>query len=410
MQKTHCWPEGHWNWPVRVSHKHGVRCGEMIWIGGQVDMSPDGAVLNQGDLAVQTENVVKNIAAVLHGLECDLPDLVYLLCFYVNDGGGSEETFLELVADALPPRTKCAVNAIPVPALAYEGLEVEIEAYAMRRENGETIARTYACATKAAPLPEKFCHAIHCGKMIFVSGQYPFGKNGNIHAPGDAVAQTTFEMENIRALLAQFGAGFGDVVKSNRWYAGNAGVEDFEPAALECAKYYTEPGPTATGLPLPRHANDQVAIKLSCIAMLGEDGSHLPRRHVWPDSLWDWTIHLPYKHGLKCADMVFFGGQVSLDKNGVTVNPDDISKQTHQAMEHIGTILNALGADYDDMCKVGAFYFGGCGADQLHANFPIRSSYFNEPGPATTGIPLPALAYDGMVIEIDGFAMTASDT
>ena len=54
MQKTHCWPEGHWNWPVRVSHKHGVRCGEMIWIGGQVDMSPDAAVLNQGDLVVQT--------------------------------------------------------------------------------------------------------------------------------------------------------------------------------------------------------------------------------------------------------------------------------------------------------------------------------------------------------------------
>ena len=38
-------------------------------------------------------------------------------------------------------------------------------------------------------------------------------------------------------------------------------------------------------------------------------------------------------------------------------------------------------------------------------NLPIRSSYFKEPGPATTGVPLPALAYESMVIEIDAFAM-----
>jgi hypothetical protein len=44
-------------------------------------------------------------------------------------------------------------------------------------------------------------------------------------------------------------------------------------------------------------------------------------------------------------------------------------------------------------------------ADALHQNLSIRSSYFNEPGPATSGVPLPALAYQSMVIEIDIFAM-----
>ncbi|MDD9981936.1 MAG: hypothetical protein OXU81_11360, partial [Gammaproteobacteria bacterium] len=46
-----------------------------------------------------------------------------------------------------------------------------------------------------------------------------------------------------------------------------------------------------------------------------------------------------------------------------------------------------------------------CGAEALHANLPIRSSYFSDPGPATTGVPLPGLAYDAMVVEIDAFAM-----
>ena len=84
MQKRHCWPEGHWNWPIDVTHKHGVRCGEMIWVGGQVNLTPEGVVLNQNDIPAQTSAVMKNFATVLEGLDCDLEDLVTLLCFYVN--------------------------------------------------------------------------------------------------------------------------------------------------------------------------------------------------------------------------------------------------------------------------------------------------------------------------------------
>ena len=72
MEKRHCWPEGHWNWPVKLVHKHGLRCGEMVWIGGQVDMTPDGRVLNAGDLALQTRCVMGHVARVLEGLDCDL--------------------------------------------------------------------------------------------------------------------------------------------------------------------------------------------------------------------------------------------------------------------------------------------------------------------------------------------------
>ena len=409
MKKQYCWPEGHWNWPITVTHKHGVRCGEMICVGGQVDLDPEGLVHNQGNLAAQTDSVMRNLATVLDALDCDLQDLVFLLCFYVNDGSVDEADFLNMVAKSLPEGTQTAVNAVPVPSLAYEGMRVEIEGYAMRRENGDRTTRTYAVNEGASLLPAKYCQALRSGKMIFVSGQYPIDAGGKVLEPGDIVAQTNLEMAQIGNLLSQFGAGFGDVVKSNRWYSGGTGVQDFEPAALACAAYYKEPGPAATGIPLPRHANDDVTTKLSCVAMLGEDGSYLPRRHVWPASLWDWTVHLPYKHGLKCAEMVFLGGQVSLDKQGVTVNPNDMSAQTHQAMKHIGTILNELGADYDDICKVGTFYRGDWGADALHSNLPIRSSYFSEPGPATTGIPLPDLAYEGMAIEIEAFAMVEPD-
>ena len=409
MKRSYCWPEGHWNWPVKVTHKHGVRCGEMIWVGGQVDLTPQGKVCNPGNLPVQTGNAVRHFETVLDGLGCDLRDLVHLLCFYVNDGTGDEAAFLQLVNNALPEGTRTTVTAVPVPYLAYEGLQVEIEGYAMRGESGERTARKYAELPGPPRLPPRFCEALSSGKMRFVSAQYPRDAAGATVHPGDIVAQTRFEMGLIESLLGQVGAGFEDVVKSNRWYVGGAGIADFEAAALACATYYQEPGPAATGIPLPRHADSETTVKLSVVAMRGESGDYLPRRHAWPDSLWDWHVHLPYQHGLKCADMVFLGGQVSLDKAGVAQHPRDLGAQTHQAMQHIGTILSELGAGYDDVCKVTTVYHGECGADALHANLPIRSSYFSDPGPATTGVPLPALAYQDMMIEIDIFAMAEPD-
>jgi enamine deaminase RidA (YjgF/YER057c/UK114 family) len=245
--------------------------------------------------------------------------------------------------------------------------------------------------------------------MIYVSAQSPIDAAGKLLAPGDIVAQTRQVMSQIGTALGYFGAGFDDVVKLNRWYAGGGTVADFEPAALACAAHFKEPGPAATGIPIPRHARDGQQIKIEVVAMLGEDGRHLPRRYSWPDSLWDWHVHLPYKHGLACEGMIFLGGQVSLDKQGRTVNAGDLPAQTRQAMVHIGTILRDLGADYHDVCKVTTVYQGRSNASDLHDNLVIRSYFFPDPGPATTGIPLPALAYPDMAIEIDIFAMKETE-
>jgi enamine deaminase RidA (YjgF/YER057c/UK114 family) len=409
MKRRHVWPEGHWAWPIEVSHKHGLRCGQMIWIGGQVDLTPSGDVLHPGALWAQIPVVIDHLRRVLEGLDAELADLVKLLCFYVNDGLVDETRFLEAVAAELPEGARPAVTAVPVPYLAYPGMMVEIEAYAMRGEDARPLSRSYASESGLSPLPARFAQALRCGKMIYVSAQSPIDAKGDLYRAGDIVGQTNQVMAQIGAALAEFGAGFDDVVKVNRWYAGQGTVEDFEPAALACARHFQEPGPAATGVPIPRHARHGQQIKIEVVAMLGEDGRRLPRRHSWPAGLWDWHVHLPYKHGLKCEEMIFLGGQVALDQQGQAVRPGELTAQTRRAMTHIGTILRDLGADYDDVCKVTTVYAADSSADDLHANLSIRSSYFRAPGPATTGIPLPKLAYPGMMIEIDVFAMAEPD-
>jgi enamine deaminase RidA (YjgF/YER057c/UK114 family) len=409
VEKQYAWPKGHWNWPIEVVHKQGVRCGQMIWMGGQTDTTPEGKVNNPGNLAVQTANSIANLGRVLADLGCDFTDLVKLLCFYVNDGSVKEPDVLAMIAAALPAGARPAITLVPVAWLCYPDMVVEIEGYAMLGTDGRKLPRSFADGPTLSPLPTAFAPALRCGKMIFVSAQSPANADGSLACPDDIVGQTRQVMKQVGDALKAFGADFDDVVKINRWYVGAGQVEDFEPAALACAAHFKEPGPAATGVPLPRHAVPGQLLKIEVVAMLNEDGARLKRRHVWPESLWDWTIHLPYHHGLKCHDMIFLGGQVSLDKHGQTVNAGDMPAQTRQAMTHIGTILKALGADYSDVCKITTVYAGESGYDILHENLSVRSSFFKDPGPATTGIPLPVLAYPAMSIEIDAFAMAEPD-
>ena len=170
MKKQHAWPEGAWNWPIKVCHKHAVRCGEMIWVGGQVDLTSQGDVNNPTDVPAQTKEAMHHFARALEALDCDLEDVVAAL-LYVNDGSLDEQDFLSMVGACLPDNARVAVNAVPVPALAYPGLAVEIEGYAMRRSDGERTEKFVAENPELKPFPPLSSGGA-LGENDFVSGQY----------------------------------------------------------------------------------------------------------------------------------------------------------------------------------------------------------------------------------------------
>ncbi len=401
--------QSHWNEFGLSTQSQAVRCGEMVFVSGQMDVDVAGTPQHPGNLAKETAGAVAKLAATLSPLGLGLAHVTKILIVYVHDGSPDEAVILSNLAAALPPGLKPAVTAVPVPYLVCAGARIMLDAYAMAKPDGAAVPREAFSPVGTSPLPQGFATALRAGKMIFVSGQSPVTEQGDLLHPNDIVAQTREVMARIRLALEATGADLQDVVKINRWYAGSGSVEDFEPAALACAANFAEPGPAATGIPIPRHARDGQMIRIEVVAMRGEDGARLPRRSVWPDSLWDWTVELPYWHGLKCHDMIFLGGQVSLDTQGRAVNPDDMRAQAAQAMVHIGSILRELGAGYRDICKLTTQYAGPAGEASLAEHARIRSAFFDAPGPASTNIALPVLAYPGMIIEIDAFAMSQPD-
>jgi len=405
MEKQGRLSKNNWSSLIRSNQRNGFGYGSMVLVGGQTDLSTEGQVQNPGDRLVQTVNAMQHCEQKLQSFDCELSDLVSLSFFYVNDGSVDEAGYLQDIAHRLPENCRTTITAVPVPCLAFDGLMVEIEGCAMRRENGTPPARTHVDAENSTLLPPPFVDGLRSDNMNYASGKHSINdaKPGEYRA--DIVGQTQIVANRIGHVLRQLGADFDDVVKINRWYVGSAGITDFEAAALTFAKNFNEPGPAATGIPIPRHADENVLIKIAVVAMLGQDGGRLPRTYSWPTSLWDWHVHLPYQHGVRCNGMIFLGGQVSLDKRGQALHPDGLSAQAHQAMQHIGTLLRDLGMDYPDVCKVMIFYKVGCGAADFNRVMAICSSYFPSSRPVLAGVPLPELAYESMDIEIDIYAM-----
>jgi enamine deaminase RidA (YjgF/YER057c/UK114 family) len=146
-------------------------------------------------------------------------------------------------------------------------------------------------------------------------------------------------------------------------------------------------------------------VRYDIIAMRATDGTRLHRQGVWPTGHWDWPVHLPYRHGLKVGDLVFIGGQVSLGVDGSVIDPGDIEAQTHTAMNNIQRVLKEFNLDFKHLVKVNTFYAGSKGQEDLLRNARIRCKYYQNPGPASTGIPFSYLAYKDMLIEIDCIAM-----
>lgn len=380
-------------WPRGDGFSAGMRCGELLLVGSQVSQAPDGSVLHAGDPGAQLAVVLRKVESVLEAGDARAPDLVRLLIYYVPAEGFDDPAIRRRIGRWLDSSVRPAITLIPVPWMAVPGLAVSIEGVAM-----PGMSRVSGVG---APLGE-FPQAVRCGRFIHVSAQMAVDAQGEVLHPGDIVRQSEVTMENLRQVLAAHGASLDDAVKFNIYYVGEGTYEDWEVAARVRARYFEEPGPVATGIPVPALEKPGLLIKMELWVMLGEDGSRLPRSYSWPENHWDWAIHLPYKHGLLCDGMFFVGGQIATDDQGRVLEPGDTEAQTAIALRYIDRVLELLpGVERRHIAKTTTFYKGECDVLCHERNLKPREAWFQPAGPVTSEVALPALAYEDMMIEIE---------
>jgi enamine deaminase RidA (YjgF/YER057c/UK114 family) len=378
-QRTFCWPDGHWDWYRHLAFKHGVRCGDLIFVGGQVDKTPQGEPRNAGDLEAQTAVVVRHVATVLAGLGSSVADVTRLTAFYATDGSVSEQDFVADVGRHLEALGVIAAGEgptivpVPLPYLALPGMQVEIEAIAMCGGERRSVAG-------GATLPPPFVGGLRRGGHAFVGAQ------SAAHAPGPA-------FDALASVLEALGSGVEDLVRVGLW-SGEVPHPDLAAGldALDCA---------TVALATPR-LGPGTAARVDGWAM--DRGAFQRRCSVVPDD-WGWPSRRGRTKAVACGELVFVGGQLALDGAGQALHPGDLNEQTRLCMARTRAALAAFGLGLDHMVKQTSFYLGAANAQDIVTNQTLRSGSYTEPAGASTGVPLAAFAVPGAMVSVDTVAM-----
>ena len=108
-------------------YSQAILCGGMLYTSGQIALSPESGELVGDNIAEQTEQIMKNLSAVLAEAGTSFQNVVKTTCFLADiaDFAAFNEVYGKYITSA-PARSCVAVKSLPKGALA----EVEVIAKA----------------------------------------------------------------------------------------------------------------------------------------------------------------------------------------------------------------------------------------------------------------------------------------
>ena len=122
-----------------------------------------------------------------------------------------------------------------------------------------------AIHTSAAPAAVgPYSQAIQTGSLLITSGQIPLDPATGALVEGDIKIQTARVMENLKAVLAEAGLTFANVIKTTVFLTD---IKDFAAMNEVYATYFTQPYPARSAVQvgaLPKGAQ----VEIECICTL----------------------------------------------------------------------------------------------------------------------------------------------
>ena len=115
------------NAPAAIGpYSQAIKVGNTVYTSGQIALDPVSGVLNGSDVETQTEQVMKNLSAVLTAAGTSLDRVIKTTCFLsdISDFSVFNQVYGKYITSA-PARSCVAVKDLPKGAL------VEVEAIAI---------------------------------------------------------------------------------------------------------------------------------------------------------------------------------------------------------------------------------------------------------------------------------------
>ena len=143
----------------------------------------------------------------------------------------------------------------------------------------------------------------------------------------------------------------------------------------------------------------------------------MEKQRIMPKDLWDWPVPTPFTQGWKISgdyELIFVGGQISVDENNNIIGKGDIEVQTRNVFQNIEKVLRDAGAKMTDVVKFNTFYcFEGSGKevqDFWEKMTKVRLEFFETPGPVGTAVRCSGFMLDDILIEVEAIAVIPKES
>jgi reactive intermediate/imine deaminase len=110
-------------------YSHATTDGELLFTAGQIPITPEGVVLDDEPIGVQTDQSLSNIERILAAEGLSMADVLKMTVYMtdISEFDGMNETYRSYFEDDPPARTALEVQRIA------DGAAIEIEAVATQR-------------------------------------------------------------------------------------------------------------------------------------------------------------------------------------------------------------------------------------------------------------------------------------
>ena len=96
-------------------YSQAIRYGDFLFVSGQIAINPQTGNRVEGDIEAQTEQVLKNIAAIIAAAGMSLSNVVKCSCFLkdMNDFAKFNAVYENYFGESLPARETVEVSRLP---------------------------------------------------------------------------------------------------------------------------------------------------------------------------------------------------------------------------------------------------------------------------------------------------------
>ena len=115
----------------------------------------------------------------------------------------------------------------------------------------------------------------------------------------------------------------------------------------------------------------------------------------------------PFSYAIEASGKtIYIAGQVAC-VNGKVFGEYDFGAQYRHILENIRVVLEAAGASMDDVVKMVHYVVPEMRttSPDFKALVAVRKEFFHEPFPVSTLVQVAGLLFDGLLIEVDAYAV-----